>query len=394
MEAQTAVSKLESIVGGTDARHRYYAIYLTYFAATNGLLTFRNAFLEDIGLTGAQMGILGALLVAGGLLAQPIWGVLADRYNATRSVLLVGIAVSGVSVLAFPLAPQVPWTFGFLLVPTVLLSAFRAPIMPVANSMVLSQGIEYGHVRAIGSVAFGVGSLLLGWVVAGLGLDWIFYVYAVGMAFVFAAVWGLSTPDADISPDLRRDATRLLSNRRFLLLLVVAILVGGAFSAADAFFSVYMRHLTGGDSLTGAAWLLKTIVEAGVFVWLAAAGRDNRTVLTAGAAATALTYLVLGGTSSTALVVAVQVLSGAGVALFLFSSVNMTHRYAPSALAATAQTLLASIGMGVGRIVGQLGSGWLVGTAGVRELYLVLAVVAGLATVASIGFHVPRLRHR
>ncbi|QSG07060.1 MFS transporter [Halapricum desulfuricans] len=370
--------------------YRYHAVYLTYFAASNGLVSFRNAFFEDVGLTGSQMGLLGALLVAGGLVAQPVWGVLADRFSATRAVLLIGVAVSGLGVLLFPLAAHVAWTFGVLAVATLVVSVFRAPILPVANSMVLSQGVEYGHVRAVGSVAFGVGSLLLGWIVAGFGLDWVFYVYALGMGFVFASVWTLSDPRADISPDLRRDAVQLVTNRGFLLLLLVASLVAGSYSAGDAFLSVYLRDLTGGDATTGLAWLVKTVAEAVVFLALAGADLDNRAVLAAGAGATAAGYLVLGVTTAVPLAVGIQVLSGAGVALFLFAAVHMTHRYAPTTLAATGQALLTSAGMGLGRIVGQLGSGWAVSAAGVRALYLVLAGTAAIATLASLGFQ-PRL---
>lgn len=384
MLADSQPDGFESLLRGDS--YRYHLVYLTYFAASNGLISFRNAFFEDIGLTGSQMGLLGALLVAGGLVAQPVWGVLADRFSATRAVLLIGVAVSGLGVLLFPVAANVAWTFGVLAVATLVVSVFRAPILPIANSMVLSQGVEYGHVRAVGSIAFGVGSLLLGLIVAGLGLNWVFYVYALGMGFVFAAVWSLSNPRADLSPDLRRDAARLVTNRSFLLLLLVASLVAGAYSAGDAFLSVYLRHLTGGDAATGLAWLVKTVAEAGVFVALAGADLDNRAVLTAGAGATAAGYVVLGATAVAPLAIGVQLLSGAGVALFLFAAVHMTHRYAPTTLAATGQTLLTSVGMGLGRVVGQLGSGWAVSAAGVRTLYLLLAGVAALATVASLGF--------
>jgi PPP family 3-phenylpropionic acid transporter len=383
---------LRALSGSGATSHRYYAIYLTYFAASNGLITFRNAFFEDVGLSGSQMGLLGALLVAGGLLAQPVWGVLADRFSATRAVLLVGIVVSGLGVFLFPVATLVPWQFGLLIVATLLVSVFRAPIVPIANSMVLSEGIAYGHVRAVGSLAFGVGSLLLGWLVAVAGLAWIFYVYAIGMAFVAVAVWGLSNPRADISPDFRRDAIELLTNAKFLLLLFVAVVIGGVVSAGDAFLSVYFRALTGGDSVTGIAWLVKTAAEAGVFLALAAANVDNRVILTVGGATTVATYFVLGSTTNPALAVAILAVSGGGVALFLFASVTMTHRYAPTALAATGQALLASVGMGIGRVAGQLGSGWVVTAFGVQHLYVVLAGAAAVATVASLRFHVPRVR--
>jgi len=375
---------------GTD--YRYHVIYFTYFLAFNGLVTFRNAYFDEIGLTGSQMGLIGALLVTGGLLAQPVWGVIADRSGATREILLTAVIVSGAAVLLFPAAPYLPWGFGLLIVATLLVSVFRAPIVPIANSMVLSAGLSYGQVRGAGSLAFGIGSLGLGVIAPYFGLSTIFYLYAVGMAVVAVLVWRLPNPRADISPDLKRDALTLLKNQRFLLLLVIAVIIPGAMAGADAFLSVYLRRLTGGDSITGIAWLIKTFTEAVVFVWLSTRDFDNRTLLTAGGIATVLAYVVLGTTQVVPLAVGVLVVSGSGVALFFYAAVNMTHRYAPLALAATAQALLSSIGMGVGRAASELGSGWLVSTVGVQSLYLFLAAAVAVATVVSLRFHVARLR--
>lgn len=377
---------------GTE--YRYHVIYFTYFLAFNGLVTFRNAYFDEIGLTGSQMGLIGALLVTGGLVAQPVWGVLADRSGATREILLTATLVSGAAIFLFPAAAYVPWEFPLLIVATLVVSIFRAPIVPIANSMVLSAGLSYGQVRGAGSLAFGIGSLTLGLLAPQFGLSTIFYLYAAGMAVVSVLVWKLPNPRADISPDLKRDALKLLGNQRFLLLLVIAVIIPGAMAGADAFLSVYLRRLTGGDSITGIAWLIKTFTEAVVFVWLSTQDFDNRTLLTAGGVATVLAYVVLGTTQVAPLAVGVLIVSGSGVALFFYAAVNMTHRYAPVALAATAQTLLSSIGMGIGRAASELGSGWLVSTVGVQSLYLVLAGAATVATIISLRFHLSRLRGR
>ncbi|MFW5918379.1 MAG: MFS transporter [Haloferacaceae archaeon] len=383
---------IRQLLDSAGTEYRYHVIYFTYFLAFNGLVTFRNAYFDEIGLTGSQMGLIGALLVTGGLLAQPVWGVIADYSGATRQILLTASLVSGAAVFLFPAAAHVPWEFPLLIVATLVVSVFRAPITPIADSMVLSAGLSYGQIRGAGSLAFGLGSLGLGVIAPHFGLSTIFYLYAVGMAVVSILVWNLPNPRADISPDLKRDAITLLGNDRFLLLLVIAVIIPGAMAGADAFLSVYLRRLTGGDSITGVAWLIKTFSEAVVFVWLSTREFDNRTLLTAGGVLTVLAYLVLGSTQIAPLAVGVLVVSGSGVALFFYAAVNMTHRYAPLALAATAQTLLSSIGMGVGRATSELGSGWLVSTVGVQSLYLFLAAAATLATLISLRFHAARLR--
>ena len=392
MTDRRLLSVVQELLDSAGTEYRYHVIYFSYYFALNGMVTFRNAYFDEIGLTGSQMGLIGALLVAGGLVAQPAWGVLADKTGATRGIMLTGAIVSGISILLFPLAAHTPWEFSLMIVATLFVSSFRAPILPIANSMVLSKGLSYGQIRAAGSLAFGLGSLFIGWVATFFGLSVIFYLYAAGMAFLAVLVKGLEKPRADISPDLKRDAIRLLGNQRFILLLFIAVVIPGAFAGADAFLSVYLRELTGGDSITGVAWLVKTFTEAVVFVWLSRHSFDNRTLLTVGGVVTMAAYLVLGLTQAAPIAVGVMIVSGSGVAFFIYAAVNMAHKYAPVALAATAQTLLSSIGMGVGRASSQLGSGWLVDTVGVQSLYLFLAAAAAIATVVSLRFHVTRLR--
>ena len=373
-----------------NTKHRYQFVFLAYFAAANGLVTFRNAYFQEIGLSGGEMGFLGALLIGGGLLAQPLWGMVADTFNATKQVLLIGIVMSGLAALLFPLADTVTWTLQLLIVATLSVSVFRAPIVPVITSMVLSEGIEYGHVRAVGSLAFGIGSFIVGWVITVTGLTAIFYVYALGMGVLFVTVLRIDDPSADMSPDLRRDALSLLGNRQFALLLVVGIIVGSVISADAAFLSVYMLELTGSDDLTGIAWLVKTVGEASLFVAVTAIGFDNRTLLSMGILGSLVTYAVLGLAPATPLVIGVMFLSGGGLAMFLLAAVRMTHNFAPAALATTGQALLASVGMGIGRVLGQLASGQLVDFAGVVALYHYLAVVAVFALAVSLVFHVNR----
>lgn len=373
-------------------KRRYQLLYFTFYASANGFIAFRNVYFEELGLTGGQMGIIGAALVVTGMVAQPCWGVVADSFAASRDVLLVAAGVSSVVVLAFPLAGRVPDPFFLLLLATVMLAVVRSPIVPIANAMVLSDGLDYGQVRAFGSIAFGIGSLVLGWVLAWLATELIFYVYAVGMVVLVVIIRDVPDTDADLTPDLRRDALKLLTNYRFLLLLVVATLLGGVSSAGSAYFSVYVRAIGATDGLTGTAWMIKTAAEAVVFLSMARIGLTNRTQLTLAGTVYVGTYLVYAAVATPAAILAVQLFLGVGLALFTLSAVNFAHEFSPPELNSTAQAVLFSLGMGTGRAIGQLGAGNLMDVVGVQSMYYFLAAGAGLAAVVSLFFHAPTLR--
>jgi len=171
-----------------EDRMRYSPIYFVYFAALSGFGTFRNVFLEDIGMTGLQMGVIGAVITVAATTSQPFWGLITDWKGAQSEILIACAVATAVAVFAFPLGSAVGPTFLVILIGTSLYAVFHAPISPITDSLVLSTGLFYGKVRAFGSIAFGLGSLGYGFLIAEFGSYLIFYFYSLGMvALVFIA---------------------------------------------------------------------------------------------------------------------------------------------------------------------------------------------------------------
>jgi PPP family 3-phenylpropionic acid transporter len=355
---------------------RYRLIYLAYFAALSGFGTFRNAFLEDIGMTGFRMGVIGATITVAATAAQPFWGLVTDWKGAQREVLVVAAAVTAVAVLTYPVAPLFDPTFVILLAGTLLYSVFYAPISPITDSLVLSTGVAYGRVRAYGSIAFGLGSLCYGVLIARLGSGVIFYVYSLGMAALVVAAWGVPSRDANSVGVVGRDAVELITDRDFLLLLASASLVGFTLLSGNDFFSVYIREINGTDTTTGVAWFVLTVVEAAAFVYLFRLTSRYRYLLALGGFAYAAKYAVYYTVESPALVVASHLVTGVSFAAFYLAAVSLADTIAPDSLSSTAQTLVWSATFGVGAGVGQIAAGSLVDSAGVASMYGFLAAVA------------------
>jgi len=376
-----------------DEKRRYQTLYFVFFVAGSGITAFRNVYFEELGLSGFEMGLIGAVMVGAGMFAQPLWGVVADRYGRTKGALLVGTAVSAVAGLAFPVIGQSvadpPLLFGLLLAAGVVFATFRAPIMPIANSMVLDSGLNYGSVRAFGAIAFGVGLVGIGSLVEWFGTPVVFYIYVVGMAAFFLFLRGLPKPETTVAPDIRSEAVRLLTNKRFLVLFVVAMVMGGVISAGASFFAVFMRDIQAGDDITGLAWFIRTVGEAAIFLAMARIGLDYRWQLSLGVLTYAIGYAVYGLTGAVTAILSVQLMLGVGYAMFNLSTVNLAHRFAPEALSSTAQAVMTGIGIGAGRALGELAGGQLVDMVGTQELYLWLAGATVFALVVSLVFHIP-----
>ncbi|MDZ7688938.1 MAG: MFS transporter [Halobacteriales archaeon] len=367
-----------------ETKTRFRLIYFSYFAALSGFGTFRNVFLEDIGMTGFQMGIIGAIITVAATGAQPFWGFVTDWKGAQREVLLVCAFVTGVAVLAYPAGPFFEATFFVILVGTFVYAVFYAPISPITDSLALSTGVAYGRLRAFGSVAFGVGSLGYGFLIAELGSALIFYVYSVGMVALILVAWGIPKREANPMGVLGRDAVRLITDRDFILLFTSAFFVGMTLLAGNDFFSVYIRDVGGTDAMTGVGWFVLTTVEAVAFIYLFRLTTRYKYLLVLGAFLYAVKYAVYFSVSSPYLVVVSHLVTGVSFAAFYLAAVSLADSISPKTLSSTAQTLLWSATFGVGAGAGQLLAGSLVDAVGVQSMYGVLALIAMGGSVVAL----------
>lgn len=379
-------------VGRTMNQERGFKLfYFLFFASFSGYAMFRNVYFEEIGLTGTQMGMIGFLIPMCTIVAQPLWGVLADWKGIGKRILYVSCLVAGLAMLLYPIAPLTPAVFVVVAGITIIYAVFRAPAMPIANALVLSTGMSYEGVRAYGSIAFGIAGLAIGYLIGVFDTVLIFLAYTAGMALIIGLLLFLPVDERPtVGRDLSLAAIRRLLDRQFVLLLTAAFVLGLMTPAGAAFFSVYVRAVGHPDAVTGMAWLVKTIAEAIVFVYVARRGSGSyRRLMAVGGILYGATYLVLWSTGSVGLIVLAQLMLGAGYALFNLASVNLAHVLAPPALASTAQSLLMVGGSSAGVAIGELGTGWLLDLVGAQEMYGVLAglglVVAVFALAISVG---------
>jgi len=370
---------------------RYQVLFFVFYAAFSGFVAFRSVYLQEIGMTGTQIGLVGALWVAGGVVAQPIWGLVADYTQSPTRVLFAAAAGSGVAILSYPLSASLP-TRAFLVVAggTLLFSMTRAPIVPIANSLVLRQGVEYGRVRSFGSIAFGVTVLLVGYAIARLHTGIVVYLYVGGMVAFLALLRGVPRVDERVlDGDLGTAAISLVREPRFAVLLATAFTMGLVSSPGSAFFSIYMRAVELGDGLTGVAWFLKTVVETIVFLSIARWADSYGWPVALGGASYVAAFWLLTSWATLPSVLLANAFLGVGLAALYFSLVNLAHESAPPGMDSTAQTLLTSIGIGAGGALGQSVAGSLVDLVGVQAMYACLA--GGALLVVGFGVAIHRL---
>ena len=154
-------------------------------------------FVQKMGLTLAQVGIISGVARLLAFIVQPSVGYLADRYS-TRHFILLGMLMP---VVFIPISGITPgfWT---LLVIVALGSIGSSMFHPSVTGMVpVYSGNKSGFAMSIfnagGSLAFGVGPLFITWYASRFGLRALPFTMAFGLLVVWYLYWVVPVPQSE-----------------------------------------------------------------------------------------------------------------------------------------------------------------------------------------------------
>jgi len=372
----------------------YAALYAGY-----GLTTpFLPALLSERGLSPTEVGLVLAAGTGIRLAAGPLAGRIADRLAAGRGVLAACAALSALSALLY-LAGH---GFAGLMLAGLAHAAATAPLAPLADALALpaaaASRFAYGTVRGAGSAAFIAGTLAAGQAVALLGLP----ALPVAGALAFAALAGASlrlpapapaTATAGAPAGAGRPAGAgardLLRSGPFLRLVAVAALVIGSHAVHDAFAVIRWREAGLGATLASLLWAEAVAAEVLVFLvlgppLLARIGPAGALALAAGAGI--LRWSVAALTVALPALVAIQALHGLTFALLHLAAMRILAGTVPPGLAATAQTLYGTLGLGIATTLATLAAGPLYEHLGAGAFWVMAAAcAAALPLVRGLG---------
>jgi PPP family 3-phenylpropionic acid transporter len=362
------------------------------YAAYGTVSPFLPSFLGERGLTPGEIGIA---LAAGTLMriaAGPVAGHLADRYDATRGVLGIAAAASGLIAFAY-LAGYGFWP---MLIVSVLHAGAIAALAPLADALTLAAAeregtFSYGWVRGAGSAAFVLGTLVSGQLIAWAGLASI--IVSCGLLFLITAVATARVPRAparDGLPSLGFGGFReLLALAPFRRMLVVAALIIGSHALNDGFAVIRWREAGIGPGAISLLWSEAVASEVVVFVlvgpWLLARLRTASAAMLA-AGLGVLRWSVMATTASVPILAMVQPAHGFTFALLHLAAMHLFAGVVPERLAASAQTLYGNLGLGVASAAMTATGGLLYGAFGAGAFWFMAALCA-VAVVFAARLH-------
>lgn len=354
-------------------------VYAALFCAFGLESPFLPAFFADRGLSSSAIGIVLASATTVRLAVGPVFGRLADRYDATKW--LLSLTALGGSI--FSLGYLVGSGFWQLLAVAMIHSAVIAPLNPFADTLTLTASARekvfaYGWVRGIGSAVFIVGTLVSGELVARYGLSTI--ILSSSLLFLLLALATIALPAAGA---IKKEKQSPLGIRAlfaipvFRRLLLVAGLIMGSHAMSDTFAVIHWRAEGIGPRAVSFLWSEAVVAEVVVFFLigprlLRAIGPGRCLALSAGAGI--LRWSLFAASSSLYVLATAQLLHGFTFALLHLACMRLIFDSVPIRLLATAQSIYGTLCLGLGSAAFTLASGPLYQRFGAQAFWLMAAL--------------------
>lgn len=323
------------------------AIYFVYGA----YVPFWSLWLESKGISAEQIGLLIGLG-----LGIRFAGNLLIMGRANRATLLIPTC-RYLAVLSLLCYLGFYWVDGFwALLALMLLANFIYPtLLPLSEAlaarMMLQVKLDYGKVRLWGSAAFIVGSTLVGALVQHYGASWVLHAMILGLLLLTGLSWLPMAPAPQDAPSSGNKIgfRSLLTDRSFLIFLLVVSLLQGSHAAYYGFSALYWKAHGYAENVIGYLWALGVMAEIGMFALSRRLlkGFSYQQLFFIGGLGCVLRWTLLANTTELAWLLVAQLLHAVTFCVSHLGAIRYMTQQLPAEQVIPAQTLYAAFPAGV-----------------------------------------------
>lgn len=360
--------------------------YATAFVALGVYMQFFPVWLRDErDLDKATLSVVLTAQTISRTLAGPLWAQFADRLGRPRAVLLGLAAASALVFCLFAVvhAPLWLWCVSFAF------GCLYSPMHPILDALTMHTaqraGFAYGRVRMVGSLAYLVSIVLVGWWLERTASAVVVWLLVAGLGATAAA--GLGLPAVRTAPATERaPMLGLLRSGPFVLLLVASGLIQGSHATYYNLSTLHWTEHGIGKGAAGLLWAEGVLAEIVLFFWARSSVERLRptTMMMLGGCGAIVRWCIVGSTTSVVVLAATNWLHALSFTCTYLGSLRALERRVPASHRATAQGLLGAANSGVGMVVCGLCGGFAYDRWGGFAFFLMAAFAAagvGLALV-------------
>lgn len=239
--------------------------YVFIYAPIGVLCPLIGQYLSSIGFSGTQIGTVTAVSTAVAIFASTFWG---DKYSNCRDgrkvlfFLCIAAAIMALFNSFITVFTVFTMTYG-------IMYFFQGPVMGLADAMVLESDENFASIRLCGAVGYALSVFAGGKIGGMLGLDKIFFVYAVtfvigGLIVMTIKLRNVHTYEVEKNANTveKIKFSELLKEKKAIALIICGIFMFGTNVANNTYFSFLFRDGGGTVAGVGTVFLLMVGSEA------------------------------------------------------------------------------------------------------------------------------------
>ena len=323
--------------------------FVGLFLIQGVFLPYWPVWLKAQGLSAGEIGILLSLPNWVRVFADPLIAQRADHTGNRKTPMMWLAGIYVLTVLAFPVSSNFWWLAGL----SVVIGFTFSPLLPLGTTITVheckTRDLDYGRVRLWGSLAFIFASYGAGWVLDGTSTTWIVWMLFIAGIVNFAITTRMPDPQTDRSLRSGSSLVYLLRKPVFLIYLGCIGFAQGSHGTYYSFASVHWETVGYSHEMIGTFWSIGVIAEIALFAVAGkfVRGRHPGILFALGATAGIVRWIVLGSSDEFWMIVLVQPLHAMTFGITHLAAVSFIARAIPQQLATSAQSLMATLSMGV-----------------------------------------------
>lgn len=246
---------------------RLSSLYFFYFAAVGVISPYWGVYLDSLGFSGAEIGLIVATPMFTRMLAPNVWGWLADRSGRYVAVIRTGAILACVTYLGVLVNRE----FWGLLLYTSLFTFFWNAILPQFEVITLDalrdQTHQYSRIRLWGSIGFIVTVVGLGFLFDVLSIALLPTALLIILIAIAAATFSIPTIKCPPQSSAPSDGLwQTVCSPRVYYFLSAAFLLHVSHGAFYGFFTLFLLDHGYSSSAIGCIWAVGVIAEIFLFL--------------------------------------------------------------------------------------------------------------------------------
>ncbi|QCX34493.1 MFS transporter [Caloramator sp. E03] len=362
-------------------------LYIFVCAAIACFMPFLTFHFQQKGFSYTQIGIALAVYSIVGVIVQPIWGFITDKYLNKRISLIITMLLSSLTIYIFIFAKG----FYFILISMILVLIFQSSVMPLSDAYTYEiigqhKQIQYGKIRLMGSIGYGVTALCIGQAVKVIGINSAFILFSIVMLLGAAMAFSIKFKGKNIQEKINAsDIANLIKDKKLLIFYIMVIIVNISLGCNNTYITILIQK-TGGDvSKLGLLWFVMAISETPILFFgnrLLKKFNDLNLFILA-IIFFALRYFLDSISPSYIFVIAVQIMHALTFPLFLLAALNYLNRKTNPKMKTTATTVYFA-SSGIGAFVGNIVGGMLLEHITVFTLFKIISIFSVLCLALGV----------